>query len=289
MRARGAAWWLGLLLGAAVPATVVATSPGPPPALASRVAAAATDAVLVGHRGTGSDHSTNPYPENSLPSIRKAFEEGADMVEVDVQLDRFGVPILWHDGWVSLGEARVRPGDLAREEFPVLEGPTGIRAEVPSLEQALDLAVEVAPHRLTLDLELKLHDDASAALLVTRVVDLLVRKRLAHRVAVTSFSTEALEWTARILPEVPLGLLTLTYGGALSGARDLREAGVELTWVLPFRFFLRSQDDRLDFAARARAGGWIPGAWTVNGWGKLRDFARDGIVFLLTDDPDDGW
>ncbi|MFD5143404.1 glycerophosphodiester phosphodiesterase [Streptomyces sp. NPDC058401] len=48
--------------------------------------------TAVGHRG-------DPYRvrENTLPSIRSAFERGADAVEIDVRTTRDGVPVLLHD------------------------------------------------------------------------------------------------------------------------------------------------------------------------------------------------
>lgn len=48
--------------------------------------------TAVGHRG-------DPYRvrENTLPSIRSAFERGADAVEIDVRMTRDGVPVLLHD------------------------------------------------------------------------------------------------------------------------------------------------------------------------------------------------
>lgn len=48
--------------------------------------------TAVGHRG-------DPYRvrENTLPSIRSAFDGGADAVEIDVRMTRDGVPVLLHD------------------------------------------------------------------------------------------------------------------------------------------------------------------------------------------------
>ncbi len=48
--------------------------------------------TAVGHRG-------DPYRvrENTLPSIRSAFDRGADAVEIDVRTTRDGVPVLLHD------------------------------------------------------------------------------------------------------------------------------------------------------------------------------------------------
>ncbi|MBC5993751.1 glycerophosphodiester phosphodiesterase [Pontibacter sp. SD6] len=60
-----------------------------------------SDVQVLGHAGSGfmSPLSPfNPLPANSMASIVKAMEEhGADGVEVDVQLSKDGVPILYHD------------------------------------------------------------------------------------------------------------------------------------------------------------------------------------------------
>jgi glycerophosphoryl diester phosphodiesterase len=56
---------------------------------------------VVGHAGSGflyPFYPFNPLPANSLASIIKAIEKhGADGVELDVQLSKDGVPILYHD------------------------------------------------------------------------------------------------------------------------------------------------------------------------------------------------
>lgn len=47
---------------------------------------------FVAHRGYA-----GAYPENTLPAITAAFDAGAEYIEVDVQLTRDGVPVLFHD------------------------------------------------------------------------------------------------------------------------------------------------------------------------------------------------
>ncbi len=68
------------------------------------------DVLLLGHGGSGFLSPLNPFnplPANSKTSIIKAIEEhGADGVEVDVQLSKDGVPILYHD--VTLASMTVR-------------------------------------------------------------------------------------------------------------------------------------------------------------------------------------
>jgi glycerophosphoryl diester phosphodiesterase len=57
--------------------------------------------LVLGHAGSGFFSPLNPFnplPSNSRASIVKAMEEhGANGVEVDVQLSRDGVPVLYHD------------------------------------------------------------------------------------------------------------------------------------------------------------------------------------------------
>lgn len=51
-----------------------------------------TPPVLVAHRGYA-----RHYPENTLPAVEAAVAAGARFVEVDVQLTKDGVPVLFHD------------------------------------------------------------------------------------------------------------------------------------------------------------------------------------------------
>ncbi|MCC9136830.1 glycerophosphodiester phosphodiesterase [Pontibacter silvestris] len=57
--------------------------------------------LVIGHAGSGFFSPINPFnplPSNSMASIVRALEEdGADGIEVDVQLSQDGVPVLYHD------------------------------------------------------------------------------------------------------------------------------------------------------------------------------------------------
>lgn len=60
------------------------------------------DVLVLGHGGAGFVSPLNPYnplPANSRASIKKALEvHGADGLELDVQLTKDGVLVLYHDG-----------------------------------------------------------------------------------------------------------------------------------------------------------------------------------------------
>ncbi|WP_327304296.1 glycerophosphodiester phosphodiesterase [Streptomyces sp. NBC_01298] len=84
--------------------------------------------TAVGHRG-------DPYRvrENTLPSIRSAFDRGADAVEIDVRTTRDGVPVLLHDEDLRrLWGHDVRLEDVTAPQLKELTG-----GGIPTLREAL--------------------------------------------------------------------------------------------------------------------------------------------------------
>lgn len=88
-------------------------------------------------------------PENSVPAILAAFEDGAEIVELDVRLTADGVPVLMHDTTVDRttdGTGRVDSLTLAQvQQLRLREGLGGAQAaltdeRVPTLAQAMRLA-----------------------------------------------------------------------------------------------------------------------------------------------------
>ncbi|MFC8075632.1 glycerophosphodiester phosphodiesterase family protein [Streptomyces sp. NPDC057307] len=88
-------------------------------------------------------------PENSLPAVRAAYEDGAEIVEIDVQLTADGVPVLMHDTTVNRttnGTGAVSDLTLAElRELRLREGLGGAQAaltgeRVPTLAEAMGIA-----------------------------------------------------------------------------------------------------------------------------------------------------
>lgn len=65
----------------------------------------------IGHRGAGSarrNDQNEKILENTVDSFNFAFKKGADMVELDVQLSKDKVPIVYHDFNVNIVLQKVR-------------------------------------------------------------------------------------------------------------------------------------------------------------------------------------
>lgn len=90
-------------------------------------------------------------PENSLPAITAAFDDGAEIVELDVRLTADGVPVLMHDTTVDRttdGSGPVSSFTLAEiKELRLREGLGGAQTaltdeRVPTLAEAMEVAAD---------------------------------------------------------------------------------------------------------------------------------------------------
>lgn len=81
--------------------------------------------VDVGHRGAGSSFKTaetDIIRENTIASLKRAAEHGADMVEFDVQLSKDLVPVIYHDLIVCVSlKKKKSPDDMDMLELPLSE------------------------------------------------------------------------------------------------------------------------------------------------------------------------
>jgi len=137
--------------------------------------------IIIGHRG----HEFGP--ENSVDSFLKAVECGAEMLELDVWLTGDGVPIVYHDEFLSSGGAEPkRIAEYRAAAVEILQLPGGGR--IPTLEGVL---IEVLP-KVPLNIELKFFD-LNYRPLVRAVLALLHRYQALDRVLVSSFFHQSLE------------------------------------------------------------------------------------------------
>jgi len=102
--------------------------------------------LTAAHRGQWRD-----APENSLPAITAAFDDGAEVVELDVRLTSDGVPVLMHDETVDRttdGTGKVSSFTLAQiRELRLKEHLGGAQTaltdeRIPTLAEAMTVAAD---------------------------------------------------------------------------------------------------------------------------------------------------
>jgi len=146
--------------------------------------------ALGAHRGMGKNVIDDEamrcgWRENTIKSFLKAAEHGASFIEFDVQVTKDGVPVVWHDDFITYGKGEnpfsARICDLTVDEFRSIghrhvqgilqEINTIYRSngnstkqwkcegedELPSLEQVF----REMPSHVGFNIEIKIKDDAT--------------------------------------------------------------------------------------------------------------------------------
>lgn len=167
--------------------------------------------LVIAHRG-----AKGAAPENTLPAIQLAAEQGAEWVELDVMLTADEVPIIYHDRAFNLTpEALLLVKDIpwqSMQYLPVLS-PLGSKepsAPIATLEQAAKLI-----HRLGMGLNLEIKPAAKGLgeLTLERSLEVL-KKCPSINLVISSFDFNALLAAKKLAPNIPRALLyeTLSKG-----------------------------------------------------------------------------
>jgi glycerophosphoryl diester phosphodiesterase len=159
---------------------------------------------VIAHRGVSAE-----APENTLPAFERALAIGVVEVELDVQLSRDGIPVLFHDR--TLDEKTPLRGPLRDHSAEELT-----RADVGSWFDrthpgegrrwagtrltTLRAVFEAFGAKLRYHVELKDDQEATPA----RVIELVAASGLESRVMLTSFSRAQLERARRAAPAIPV-------------------------------------------------------------------------------------
>jgi len=213
----------------------------------------------IGHRGAKLE-----FPENTLPAFARAFERGADAIELDVHVTADRVVVVHHDPMLGgyAGRLRDRPiVDAESVELRKVELAPGIG--IPTLEDVLAFS----PARATAYVEIKgknIEKEVAAVIVAS-----------AARCAVHSFDHAAIQRMRDVDPSIPTGILfdrppdDVVAAMRTTGARD-----VWPQWKLIDRALVDSVHE---------AGGRVI-AWTVNSRRSAEKLMGLGVDALCGDD-----
>jgi glycerophosphoryl diester phosphodiesterase len=143
----------------------------------------------IGHRG-----AKRELPENTLPAFQRAFQRGADAIELDVHGTSDGVIVVHHDPAAHSADGRlVVIADSTWRDVQTVELANGVG--IPRLADVL----AAAPADATVYVEIK-------GARIEALVAATIRESRA-RCAVHSFDHAAIELMRKIAPEIPRGVL----------------------------------------------------------------------------------
>lgn len=224
----------------------------------------------IAHRGASRDR-----PENTRDAFDEALRQGADGIELDVQLSRDGVPVVHHDRTLArAGGGRRRPHRLDWD---------ALRALRPGPHRLLSLEETVARYAARADLlvELKARSlgDPRHEQLVRAVAGILAARPGGRGVWLLCFDRAVLERAARVAPELPR-VWNLKPPARMTGRVARALAGLDA-------LSLDVRTLRPAFAEAARARGLPLFAYTCNTDRTLARALDCGVAGVMSDRP--GW
>lgn len=219
--------------------------------------------LVLGHRGASAVER-----ENSVAAFRRAVEQGADGVELDVRRTADGTLAVHHDEHLADGRRLLElgRGDLA-----------GV---VDELADVLDACRPLGLVNIEIKNWPEDGDFDAATSLVDAVADLLeARRELDERILVSGFHLGTVDRMRERLPEVATGWLL----GLFEDPAPLIETAAERghAAVHPHHLFV---DER--FVALAHDAGLQVNTWTCDDPDRIRELAALGVDAVITNVPD---
>ncbi|QDV54667.1 glycerophosphodiester phosphodiesterase family protein [Rosistilla oblonga] len=222
---------------------------------------------ITAHRG-GATHS----PENTMAAFRRAIDDGADWVEIDVQESSDGVVVVAHDSDLKkVAGNPVKIWNATAEELRSIDIGGYFSADytserMPTLEEVLALCKDT----VGVNIELKYYGHTDR--LEQRVVDLVERFEMEDQIVIMSLDAKGIAKLKKLRPDWICGLLTAV------AVSDLTRAKVDF---LAVNTSLATQS----FINAAHRVGKTVSVWTVNDAKTMSAMISRGVDNLITDDP----
>ncbi len=232
--------------------------------------------LIIAHRG-----SSSVSPENTLSAFHQAVRDGADAVELDVQLSRDGKVVVFHDR--RLERTTDGHGELADQTFEELRSLSAgawfshdfVAERIPALHDV----IRALPSKIGVNVEIK--SDPRRPYLARRLAEECCRIAggEGHRVLFSSFSYRTLRFLKSRRPLIATGLL---YHPVLHLGRS--PAALAQSCGANYLFVSGSMVRKRLVEASHRAGLRV-GEYTVNSNKRLERAVRYGLDAVFTDNP----
>jgi glycerophosphoryl diester phosphodiesterase len=225
---------------------------------------------IIGHRG-----AMGYEPENTIRSIKKAMELGADMVEFDVQKIKTGQIVLIHDSTVNRttnGRGAVK--NYAFADLRKLDAGKG--EPVPTLQETLDAVNK----KIAVNIELKGRGTAEP---VAEIISQYIKEKGWRKedFLVSSYMPKEIEQFNKIMPDIKIARLFAYFYVSQRATSKYLSVGT----ATKISFWRRLFTKRM-VAKNARAQGYSFTMGTANSQRAVRAAKRLGADAVFTNFPD---
>ncbi len=222
--------------------------------------------MVIAHRGA-MGHET----ENTLASIQKAMDLGADMIEIDVFKIKSGETVVFHDTDVKRLTDSV--GSIESFNFADLQKLTLTgNHKIPTLQDVLNLIDK----KVQLNIELKGSNTADR---VNFIMNYYIKEKgwSIDKFLISSFKWDELQTMRKLNSKVPIAILVS--GDPLQALDIAKELGAVA--INPYY-----KDLTLENTHEIKNAGYKIYPWTVNKPQDIKKIARLGVDGIITNFPE---
>lgn len=229
--------------------------------------------IVYGHRGAKGE-----APENTLAGFTHAHRHGIRHFEFDLVLSKDGKPVIIHD--LTVDRTTGQKGNVANytaDELAAMDARRNStswprKVGVPALETLLD----ELPDLEHLQLEVKKDSRQRLNVLCNRLTEIIQRRDLYQRVAVTSSDTWFLQQIRRRDRHIPIGLVTeRKFPRPVNLAARLHCDFLCINWKICSKTIVEDAHRR----------GLHVSAWTVNRIHDMLELEQQGVDSIISDYP----
>jgi glycerophosphoryl diester phosphodiesterase len=231
--------------------------------------------IIFAHRGACAF-----APENTLAAFKQAEEVGAPAVELDVKLSLDGEIVVIHDptlqrttGFKGLVN-QTNYADLNKLDAGSFFSNAFKGEKIPLLEEVFNLLGK----RLLINIELTNYTSPKDTL-VEKTAALVTRCGMQDHILFSSFSPINLLKARGLLPDVPVGLLSL------EGAEGLWTRSFIARWFFPAIIHPYYTDATPAFIQHEHRRNRRVNVWTVNDPVIMKNLFKAKVDGIFTDDP----
>jgi len=232
---------------------------------------------VTAHRG---DSTT--WPENTLPAFKSGIAAGADWLELDIFLTADGILVVTHDKTTKrVGDKNLDVARSTYAELKTVDVATDFRRRhqltskscppqrMPLLEEVLKLVKQ--QHKTRVSLQPK-------ADCVKEAIALVKQLEMEPWVGFNDGNLTYMTQVKQLAPEIPVFWDRGADTDIKADIKIARERGFEAL-VLNFKGITPEKVQQI------KAANLEPGAWTVNDPALMKQFLKQGVERIYTDDP----
>ena len=260
-----------------------------------------------GHRGT-----RGYMPENTIPSMKKAIEDGANIIEVDIQISQDKQVMVAHDPYINrqisllpngeeIPEAdkhkyvlhqmpydSIRKFDVGSKDHPDFPQQKKMKAYIPLFGELIDSVEQFTKAKgyspIIYNIEIKSRPDKDGvyqpvpATLIDMVMEVVKSKDIGNRYYIQSFDIRQIQEVHKRYPGVVTGFLT--GNKEMSLEENLKNIGFTPDIYSP-NYKLATAE--LIEKAHSHGMKFVP--WTVNTLKEMKELKDMGVDGIITDYP----